>query len=71
MVWWQISAKAELISKFTASQSTLTINDTSINKFEKNKLVNNIYGNSIKNTFKTYELKIKNDKNHNWLLYYP
>ena len=29
-----ISSKAELISRFTASQSTLTINDTSITKFE-------------------------------------
>ena len=60
----KISAKAELISKFTASHSTLTINDTTINKFESNKLLNNIYGSSIKNTFKTSEVKIKNDINH-------
>ncbi len=57
-----ISAKAELISRFTASQSTLTINDTSIVKFEKNKLVKNIYGNSIKTSFKTINLKIKNEE---------
>ena len=56
----KISAKAELISRLTASQSTLTINDTSITKFERNKLVNRIFGNSIKNTFKTRELILKN-----------
>ena len=58
-----ISSKAELISRLTASQSTLTINDTSITKFERNKLINKIFGNSIKNTFKTGELHLKNDKN--------
>ena len=60
-----ISSKAELISKLTASQSTLTINDTSVTKFERNKLINRIFGNSIKNTFKTEELKIVNEKNIN------
>ena len=57
-----ISPKAELISRLTASQSTLTINDTSITKFERNKLINRVFGNSIKNTFKTSDLKFKNDK---------
>ena len=42
-----ISSKAELISRLTASQSTLTINDTSITKFERNKLINKVFGNSI------------------------
>ena len=60
-----ISPKAELISKLTASQSTLTINDTSVTKFERNKLLINIFGNSIKNTFKTNELKYVDDKNMN------
>ena len=58
-----ISAKAELLSRLTASQSTLTINDTSITKFERNKLVNRVFGNSIKNTFKTKEFRDQNDKN--------
>ncbi len=58
----KISTKAELISKLTASQSTLTINDTSITKFERNKLINSVFGNSIKNTFKTSGLVVKNDK---------
>ena len=57
-----ISTKAELISKLTASQSTLTINDTSITKFERSKLINRVFGNSIKNTFKTQEFKISNNK---------
>ena len=57
-----ISPKAELISRLTASQSTLTINDTSITKFERSKLINQVFGNSIKNTFKTNEFEIKNDK---------
>ena len=59
----KISSKAELISRFTASQSTLTINDTAVTKFERNKLVNRVFGNSIKNTFKATELSIKDDKN--------
>ena len=57
-----ISPKAELISRLTASQSTLTINDTSITKFERNKLINRVFGNSIKNTFKTNDLKFINGK---------
>ena len=56
-----ISSKAELISKLTASQSTLTINDTSITKFERSKLINRVFGSSIKNTFKTINLDIKDD----------
>ena len=59
----KISSKAELISRLTASQSTLTINDTSITKFERNKLINKIFGNSIKNTFRTSEFKEVNEKN--------
>ncbi len=57
-----ISSKAELVSRLTASQSTLTINDTSITKFERSKLINKIFGNSIKNTFKTNDLKIRDEK---------
>ena len=57
-----ISSKAELVSRLTASQSTLTINDTSITKFERSKLINKIFGNSIKSTFKTNDLKIRDEK---------
>ncbi|MDC0477270.1 heparinase II/III family protein [Pelagibacteraceae bacterium] len=58
-----ISSKAELLSRLTACQTTLTLNDTSVTKFERNKLVNRIFGNSIKNTFKTYDINISKDKN--------
>ena len=54
-----ISKKAELLSRLTACQSTLTINETSITKFEKNEMINNIFGNSIQNSFKTFHLKMK------------
>lgn len=53
-----ISSKAELLSRLTATQSTLTINDTAITKFERNKLLNRTFGNSIKNTFKISDLNI-------------
>ncbi len=59
-----ISSKAELISRFTASQSTLTINDTAITKFERNKLINRVFGNSIKNTFKTIDLDFKDNNSY-------
>ena len=58
-----ISNKAELLSRLTACQTTLTLNDTSATKFERNKLVNRVFGNSIKNTFKTNDINFFNDKN--------
>ena len=58
-----ISSKAELLSRLTACQSTLTLNDTSVNKFERNKLINKIFGNSIKDTFKIYDFNVNNEKN--------
>ena len=58
-----ISNKAELLSRLTACQSTLTLNDTSVSKFERNKLINKVFGNSIKNSFKSYNLNINSEKN--------
>ena len=58
-----ISNKAELLSRLTACQTTLTLNDTSVTKFERNKLVNKIFGNSIKNTFKTNDISFFKDNN--------
>jgi uncharacterized heparinase superfamily protein len=58
-----ISSKAELLSRLTACQTTLTLNDTSITRFERNKLINKIFGNSIKNSFKTYDINIFDEKN--------
>ena len=55
-----ISKKAELLSRLTACQSTLTINDTSITKFEKNEMINNVFGNSIQNSFKSFDISSMN-----------
>ncbi len=67
-----ISSKAELLSRLTSAQSSLTLNNTSVTKFERNKLVNKIFGNSIKNTFKISNLdfienteEIKSTASHN------
>ena len=56
-----ISKKAEMLSRLTASQSTLTLNDTSVTKFERNELVNQVFGNSIKNSFKSFDFNTKNE----------
>jgi len=58
-----ISSKAELLSRLTSAQSTLTLNDTSVTKFERNKLINKIFGNSIKNTFKISDFDSIEDTN--------
>ena len=52
-----ISPKAELLSRLTSAQSTVTLDDISVTKFEKNKMINKIFGNSIKDSFKINELK--------------
>ena len=56
-----ISKKAELLSRLTACQSTLTINDTSITKFEKNEMISKIFGNSIQDSFKSFDISSKNE----------
>ena len=53
--------KAELLSRLTACQSTLTINETSITKFEKNEMINKVFGNSIQNNFKSFDITEKNE----------
>ena len=58
----QISKKAELISRLTSAQSTLCIDNTSVVKFERNKILNNILGNSLKTNFKVYNLKYENNE---------
>ena len=58
-----ISTKAELLSRLTACQSTLTINETSITKFEKNEMINKVFGTSIQNSFKTFDFSAKNENN--------
>ncbi len=56
-----ISKKAELLSRLTACQSTLNINDTSVTKFERNEMINKVFGNSIQNSFKSFEFSSKNE----------
>ncbi len=56
-----ISKKAELISRLTACQSTLTINDTSITRFERNELISKVFGNSIQNSFKSFDFSSINE----------
>ena len=58
-----ISSKAELLSKLTSAQTTVSINDTSVTKFERNKTINKIFGTSIKSTFKVKKLISEEDKN--------
>ena len=57
----QISKKMEMLSRLTACQSSLTINDTSITKFEKNEMINKVFGNSIKDNFKSFGYSSKNE----------
>ncbi len=59
-----ISSKAELLSRLTSAQSTLTLNDTSVTKFERNRIINKVFGNSIKNTFKISEFDFAENTNH-------
>jgi uncharacterized heparinase superfamily protein len=58
-----ISNKAGLLSRLTACQSTLTLNDTSVSKFERNKLINKVFGNSVNNSFKINNLNINEEEN--------
>ena len=57
-----ISKKAELLSRLTACQSTLTINETSITNFEKNEIIKEIFGNSIQNSFRSFDVTSKNEE---------
>jgi len=58
-----ISRKAILLSKLTSAQSTLTLNDCSVVKFERNKAVNSAFGNSIKNSFNVFDVNVlENEK---------
>jgi len=58
-----ISKKAETLSRLTACQSTLTLNDTSVTRFEQNELVTKVFGNSIKNDFKSFDFTTKDERN--------
>ena len=59
---YNISKKAILLSRLTSAQSTLSINDTSVVKFERNKILNNAFGNSLKGSFKTSDKSFENNE---------
>lgn len=59
----KISKKAELISRLTSAQSTVTINDTSVTRFERNKIINTAFGTSIKSSFKIKDYNYQEDSN--------
>ena len=56
-----ISKRAEALSRLTACQSTLSINDSSVTKFEKSEIINNVFGSSIKDTFKSFDFFSKDE----------
>ena len=58
----KISKKAMLISRLTSAQSSLTINDNSVVKFERNKSINSAFGNSIINDFDLFDNEYINNK---------
>jgi len=58
----KISKKIQLLSKFTSAQSTLCINNTSVVKFKKNRLINKAYGSTINNSFKIFDVDRSEDK---------
>jgi uncharacterized heparinase superfamily protein len=59
----KISKKAELISRLTSAQSTLCLNDSSVTRFERNNLINNIFGTSIISSFKVFNFYTDEDLN--------
>jgi len=59
----KISKKAELISRLTSAQSTLCLNDSSTTKFERNNLINNIFGATVMTSFKIFDFNVDEDLN--------
>ena len=53
--------KSYAISRLASSQSSITINDFSTTRLEKNNLINKAFGFLIKDTFSTYDVKVFND----------
>ena len=58
----KISKKTKLISKFTSAQSTLCLDNTSVVKFKKNRLINKVYGPTISNSFKIFDIQREENK---------
>ena len=62
-----LSSKLESLSKSTAAHSTLYINDTSSCIFQKNKIVNKIYGNLLMEKLKIVNKNYVENKNYYFL----
>ena len=60
----KISPKIELISRLTSAQSTLTLNDTSVVKFENNNLTSKVFGTAIASSFEVYDFKAEEENNY-------
>jgi len=58
-----LSPKLTALSRSTAAHSTLYINDTSSCIFQKNKIINRIYGNSLLHKHKIIKKNYTDDKN--------
>jgi len=58
-----LSPKLSSISRSTAAHSTLYINDTSSCTFQKNKMINKVYGNSLVKRHKIINKNYNEDKN--------
>ena len=58
-----LSSKFKLLSRSTAAHSTLYINDTSSCIFQKNKIVNKIYGNLLTKKLKVVDKNYAENKN--------
>ena len=58
-----LNPELSLLSCSTAAHSTLCLNDTSSSRFEKNKTIRKIYGNTLIQSHKIVEKKILKDEN--------
>ena len=57
----KISKKAEFISRLTSAQSTLCLNDSSVTRFERNNLINKVFGTSVTSSFKVFDFNTSED----------
>ena len=57
-----ISPKARLLSRLTSAQSTLCLNDTSLVKFERNKMLNSAFGYSLKGKFRILDERFEENE---------
>ena len=52
------------MSRLTSAQSTLCLNDTSVTKLERNKIINRTFGAFIKNSFNVFDINFSKDDLH-------